>query len=57
VGSGGGFGRSIKQAGIGTPITLTLLRFGVAVRTVQVVVGKPNTPTPVGVFAILEALP
>ena len=37
--------------------TLTLLRFGVAVRTVQVVVGKPSTPTPVGLFAILEAVP
>jgi lipoprotein-anchoring transpeptidase ErfK/SrfK len=37
--------------------TLTLLRAGVPVRTVSVVVGKPSTPTPVGLFAITWAIP
>jgi lipoprotein-anchoring transpeptidase ErfK/SrfK len=32
--------------------TLTLLRAGRAVRTLSVVVGKPSTPTPKGLFAI-----
>ena len=32
--------------------TLTLFRAGKAVRTVSVVVGKPSTPTPDGLFAI-----
>jgi lipoprotein-anchoring transpeptidase ErfK/SrfK len=36
---------------------LTLLRAGVRIRTVQVVVGKPSTPTPVGLFAITWAIP
>jgi lipoprotein-anchoring transpeptidase ErfK/SrfK len=36
--------------------TLTLLRAGVPVRTVSVVVGKPSTPTPNGVFAITWAI-
>jgi lipoprotein-anchoring transpeptidase ErfK/SrfK len=37
--------------------TLTLLRGGRRVRTVRVVVGKPSTPTPVGLFAIVWAIP
>jgi lipoprotein-anchoring transpeptidase ErfK/SrfK len=37
--------------------TLTLLRAGTPIRTVQVVVGKPSTPTPVGLFAITWAIP
>jgi len=37
--------------------TLTLLRAGAPVRTVSVVVGKPSTPTPVGLFAIVWAIP
>ncbi|MBV9193773.1 MAG: L,D-transpeptidase [Solirubrobacterales bacterium] len=37
--------------------TLTLYRAGAAVRTVSVVVGKPSTPTPVGRFAIVWAIP
>ena len=37
--------------------TLTLLRAGVPVRTVSVVVGKPSTPTPPGLFAIVWAIP
>ena len=36
--------------------TLTLFRAGSAVRTVPVVVGKPSTPTPVGLFAVLWAI-
>jgi lipoprotein-anchoring transpeptidase ErfK/SrfK len=36
---------------------LTLFRAGSAVRTVPVVVGKPSTPTPVGLFAVLWAIP
>lgn len=37
--------------------TLTLLREGRSVRTVSVVVGKPSTPTPTGLFAIAWAVP
>jgi hypothetical protein len=37
--------------------TLTLLRAGRPVRTVSVVVGKPSTPTPAGLFAIAWAIP
>ena len=37
--------------------TLTLFRAGSAIRTVQVVVGKPSTPTPVGLFAVVWAIP
>jgi hypothetical protein len=37
--------------------TLTLLRAGVRVRSVDVVVGKPSTPSPIGLFAITWAIP
>lgn len=37
--------------------TLTLLRAGRSVRTISVVVGKPSTPTPTGLFAIAWAIP
>ena len=37
--------------------TLTLFRAGKAVRTVSVVVGKPSTPTPDGLFAVWWAIP
>jgi len=37
--------------------TLTLFRAGVPIRTLSVVVGKPSTPTPVGLFAIVWAIP
>jgi lipoprotein-anchoring transpeptidase ErfK/SrfK len=37
--------------------TLTLFRAGSSVRTVRVVVGKPSTPTPVGLFAVAWAVP
>lgn len=37
--------------------TLTLFRAGTSVRTMSVVVGKPSTPTPVGLFAIVWAIP
>jgi lipoprotein-anchoring transpeptidase ErfK/SrfK len=37
--------------------TLTLFRAGRAVHTVSVVVGKPSTPTPTGLFAIAWAIP
>ncbi|MBV9423864.1 MAG: L,D-transpeptidase [Solirubrobacterales bacterium] len=37
--------------------TLTLLRGGASVRTLSVVVGKPSTPTPLGLFAIVWAIP
>ncbi len=37
--------------------TLTLFRAGKAVRTVAVVVGKPSTPTPDGLFAVWWAIP
>ena len=37
--------------------TLTLFRSGARVRTVSVVVGKPSTPTPVGLFSIVWAIP
>ena len=37
--------------------TLTLLRGGKVVRTVSVVVGKPSTPTPDGLFAVWWAIP
>lgn len=37
--------------------TLTLWRSGKRVRTVSVVVGKPSTPTPTGLFAIVWAVP
>jgi hypothetical protein len=37
--------------------TLTLYSRGAPVRTVSVVVGKPSTPTPVGMFAIAWAIP
>jgi L,D-transpeptidase catalytic domain len=36
--------------------TLTLMRAGVPVRTLSVVVGKPSTPTPVGLFAVVWAI-
>jgi lipoprotein-anchoring transpeptidase ErfK/SrfK len=36
---------------------LTVYRAGVRVRTVSVVVGKPSTPTPVGLFAVTWAIP
>ncbi len=36
---------------------LTLLRAGVPVRTVSVVIGKPSTPTPAGLFAVVWAIP
>jgi lipoprotein-anchoring transpeptidase ErfK/SrfK len=37
--------------------TLTLFRAGEAVRTLSVVVGKPSTPTPGGLFAVWWAIP
>jgi hypothetical protein len=37
--------------------TLTLFRSGTPVRTISVVVGKPSTPTPTGLFAIAWAIP
>jgi lipoprotein-anchoring transpeptidase ErfK/SrfK len=37
--------------------TLTVLRSGAPIRAVSVVVGKPSTPTPVGLFAITWAIP
>jgi lipoprotein-anchoring transpeptidase ErfK/SrfK len=37
--------------------TLTLYRAGVLMRTVSVVVGKPSTPTPTGLFAVAWAIP
>ena len=37
--------------------TLTLFRSGTPVRTVSVVVGKPSTPTPIGLFAVVWAIP
>jgi lipoprotein-anchoring transpeptidase ErfK/SrfK len=37
--------------------TLTLFHAGAAVRTISVVVGKPSTPTPVGLFAVVWAIP
>jgi len=37
--------------------TLTLYRAGARVRTISVVVGKPSTPTPLGLFAIAWAIP
>lgn len=37
--------------------TLTLFHRGKSVRTVTVVVGKPSTPTPTGLFAIAWAIP
>jgi lipoprotein-anchoring transpeptidase ErfK/SrfK len=36
--------------------TLTLFRAGSPVRTVQVVVGKPTTPTPHGLFSVVSAI-
>jgi lipoprotein-anchoring transpeptidase ErfK/SrfK len=36
--------------------TLTLFRSGARVRTVRVVVGKPGTPTPAGLFAVAWAI-
>lgn len=36
---------------------LTLFRSGHSVRTISVVVGKPSTPTPVGLFAVAWAVP
>lgn len=36
--------------------TLTLFRAGRSVRTISVVVGKPSTPTPTGLFAIAWAV-
>ncbi len=36
--------------------TLTLLRAGRPIRTISVVVGKPSTPTPVGLFAVVWAI-
>jgi L,D-transpeptidase catalytic domain len=37
--------------------TLTLFRAGARIRTVSVVVGKPSTPTPAGLFAVVWAIP
>jgi lipoprotein-anchoring transpeptidase ErfK/SrfK len=37
--------------------TLTVLHAGVPIRTLSVVVGKPSTPTPTGLFAITWAIP
>jgi hypothetical protein len=37
--------------------TLTVFRSGARVRTVSVVVGKPSTPTPIGLFAVVWAIP
>jgi lipoprotein-anchoring transpeptidase ErfK/SrfK len=37
--------------------TLTLLRAGVPLRIMSVVVGKPSTPTPVGLFAVTWPIP
>ncbi len=37
--------------------TLTLWHAGDSVRSVRVVVGKPSTPTPVGIFAVAWAVP
>jgi lipoprotein-anchoring transpeptidase ErfK/SrfK len=37
--------------------TLTVFRAGKVVRTVSVVVGKPSTPTPDGLFAVWWAIP
>lgn len=37
--------------------TLTLFQAGAAVRTVSVVIGKPSTPTPIGLFAVVWAIP
>jgi len=37
--------------------TLTLFHAGKAVRTLQVVVGKPSTPTPTGLFSIVWVVP
>ena len=37
--------------------TLTLFKAGKLVRTVSVVVGKPSTPTPTGLFSIAWAIP
>jgi lipoprotein-anchoring transpeptidase ErfK/SrfK len=37
--------------------TLTLFHAGATVRTIHVVVGKPSTPTPDGLFAIAWAIP
>jgi lipoprotein-anchoring transpeptidase ErfK/SrfK len=37
--------------------TLTLYRAGAPVRTASVVVGKPSTPTPAGLFAVTWAIP
>jgi lipoprotein-anchoring transpeptidase ErfK/SrfK len=37
--------------------TLTLFKAGKSVRTISVVVGKPSTPTPTGLFAIAWAVP
>ena len=37
--------------------TLTVVRAGVPTRTLSVVVGKPSTPTPTGLFAITWAIP
>ncbi|HUA02954.1 MAG TPA: L,D-transpeptidase [Solirubrobacteraceae bacterium] len=36
---------------------LTLFRAGRSVRTISVVVGKPSTPTPTGLFAVAWAIP
>jgi L,D-transpeptidase catalytic domain len=37
--------------------TLTLYRAGRPIRTVSVVVGKPSTPTPLGLFAVVWTIP
>jgi hypothetical protein len=37
--------------------TLTLMRGGVPDRTISVVVGKPSTPTPLGLFSVVWAIP
>jgi lipoprotein-anchoring transpeptidase ErfK/SrfK len=37
--------------------TLTVYRAGARVRTMSVVVGKPSTPTPTGLFAVTWAIP
>lgn len=36
--------------------TLTLFKAGKPVRTIRVVVGKPSTPTPTGLFAVARAI-
>jgi lipoprotein-anchoring transpeptidase ErfK/SrfK len=37
--------------------TLTVYRAGARIRSLSVVVGKPSTPTPLGLFAVAWAIP